>query len=48
MNLVEEGKKQLFNVDKGNICKFVKNFKLKKNLIDKIHKLIVKKPKLSH
>jgi len=44
MNLVEEGKKQLFNVDKQKICELVKkteNFN-QKNLMDKIHKLIVK------
>jgi len=44
MNLVEEGKKQLFNVDKQKICELVKkteNFN-QKHLMDKIHKLIVK------
>jgi hypothetical protein len=50
MNLVEEKKKnQLFNVDKQKICKLAKKTKKfnEKNIIDKIHKLIVKELKLN-
>jgi hypothetical protein len=49
MNQVDEKKKQLSNVDKQEICKLVKKQKILnlKNIIDKIHKLIVKKLKLN-
>jgi len=47
-NLVEDFKKQLYNVNKQKICEFAKKTKKidLKNLIDKIHKLIVKEPRL--
>ncbi len=47
-NIVEEKKQQLSNVDKQKIGEFTKktmNFYVK-NLIDKIHKLIIKELKL--
>ncbi len=49
MNLVEEKKKQFFSAYKQKTCKLAKkvenpNFK---KLVDKIHKLIVKKLKLN-
>ncbi len=49
MNLVKEKTKQLINVHKQKICELVKKIKSFnfKNLVDKIHKLIVKKLKLN-
>jgi len=50
MNRVEEKGKQLPNADKQKICKLAKKAKKNlnlKNIVDKIHKLIVKKLKFN-